>query len=209
MPPLVGVIDYRMGNLKSVANAFAHIGADVRIIKDPEQLVDVEKIVLPGVGAFGDGIANLRALGFLPFMEREVFQRSKPFMGICLGLQLLAKTGWEHGRNKGLGWIPGVVRILAPSDERLRVPHIGWNEVVFRPGERLFEGLGDRKDFYFVHSYHFVPEDPSVVTGECNYGESIVASIRKDNIAAVQYHPEKSHKSGIKVLENFVRGLTD
>jgi glutamine amidotransferase len=207
MPPRVGLIDYGMGNLRSVANALIHVGADVRIVQEPARLEAVDGIVLPGVGSFGDGMANLRALGFLPGMKCAVLERKKPFLGICLGLQLLATTGLEHGRSEGLGWIPGVVPLLAPSDDRLRIPHIGWNEVTFRPAEKLYEGLGEGKDYYFVHSYHLVPEDPSVVTGVCDYGGQFVASLRKGNIAAVQFHPEKSHRSGLKVLENFVRGL--
>jgi len=198
----VTIIDYGMGNLQSVINAFMAVGAKVTVTDCPQDLYNADRIVLPGVGAFGDGMKNLRDRGWIEVLKNEVLVKKKQFLGICLGMQLLATTGTEHGRHTGFGWIPGTVEKF--PDCRLPVPHIGWNDVYFTNKNSLFAGLGDAQVFYFVHSYVLRPEDPSVISGKCTYGIDFAASIESDNIFATQFHPEKSHKAGLAVLKNFL-----
>ena len=203
---MIAIIDYGMGNLRSVFNAFQVLGIEASIADGPAGLREASGVVLPGVGAFGDGMRNLRERGFIEELERQVVAGGKPFLGLCLGLQLLGTRGFEHGENAGLGWIPGVVDRLVVPDV-LRVPHIGWNDTRFVKPDALFTGLGAAAAFYFVHSFVLVPEDPAVVTGVCDYGVDFVASVRRDNICATQFHPEKSHKAGLAVLRNWAKAL--
>ncbi len=200
----VAIINYGMGNLRSVANAFGALGCPAEIVVDPEQLSRAERIVLPGVGAFGDGMHNLRQGGWIERLNEEVGEKRKPFLGICLGMQLLATTGLEHGTHEGLGWVPGVSRRIPPDDASLRVPHIGWNDVRFCQKDGLFASMNEEQAFYFVHSYILAPDDPGVVTSVCSYGIDFPASIETENIFATQFHPEKSHRAGLAVLKNFV-----
>jgi len=197
----VHIVDYGMGNLVSVKNAFEAIGATVRIVDRGEHLEDAGAVVLPGVGAFGKGMDGLRARGFVDALEREVREKKKPFLGICLGLQLLAQRGTELGDHAGLGWIAGTVRRLEVTPD-LRVPHIGWNDV--RGTGPLFAEIPANASFYFVHSYHLVPEDRRVVAGETSYGPDFVSVVHDENVHAVQFHPEKSHKHGLALLKNFI-----
>lgn len=203
---MIAIIDYGMGNLRSVFNALQSLGVSARIVNGPTGLQDASGVILPGVGAFGDGMRNLRERGFVEELEKQVVLGGKPFLGLCLGLQLLGTTGFEHGENAGLGWIPGVVKRLNAPDF-LRVPHIGWNDVRFVTPDPLFAGLGEKADFYFVHSFILVPEDPTVISGKCEYGVEFAASVRRDNICATQFHPEKSHKAGLTVLRNWTASL--
>jgi glutamine amidotransferase len=198
------VIDYGMGNLQSVANAFRAIGCKAQISSHPEDLRMAERIVLPGVGAFGDGMRNLQTAGWVEALEEEVRYKGKPFLGLCLGMQLLGTTGTEHGLHTGLNWIPGIVERIISHDPTIRVPHIGWNDVSFTKKDGLYSGLGDSQVFYFVHSYVMRPEDNTVISGLCFHGIEFAASIEKDNIWATQYHPEKSQRAGLKVLYNFL-----
>lgn len=198
------IIDYGMGNLRSVANAFATLGCEATISNRPEDLHRAKRVVLPGVGAFGDGMHNLQTAGWVEVLEEEVRRGNKPFLGLCLGMQLLATTGLEHGTHEGLNWIPGVVERIPHGDPGMRVPHIGWNDVHFMKKDRLYAGLGDSQVFYFVHSYILRPENPFVVSGICSYGIEFAASLEIDNVYATQFHPEKSHKAGIKLLMNFL-----
>lgn len=197
------VINYGMGNLRSVANAVEALGHEAFIADRPEMLRTAERIILPGVGAFGDGMRQLGGGGWTEHLDREVRHNGKPFLGLCLGMQLLASTGTEHGNHDGLGWIRGTVDRL-PSGGGLRIPHIGWNDVRFTKREGLYASLGDSGVFYFVHSYIFRPEDPQVVTGVCTYGGDFVASIECRNIFGTQFHPEKSQKAGLAVLKRFL-----
>jgi imidazole glycerol-phosphate synthase subunit HisH len=201
------IIDYGMGNLRSVANAFEALGCAAMISNNPPDLQTAKGIVLPGVGAFGDGMKNLQDVGWIDALEREVIQQRKPFLGICLGMQLLATTSTEHGLHKGLNWIPGIVTRIPSEDLNIRVPHIGWNDVRFINKEGLYAGLGDSQVFYFVHSYMLVPENPAIIGGVCSYGIDFPASVECDNIFATQFHPEKSHKAGLAVLKNFLNQL--
>lgn len=202
---MIAIVNYGMGNITSVMNALEAIGAAATIANEPNQLAHADGIILPGVGAFGDGMAQLWHRGFIPSLEREVLAREKPLLGICLGLQLLATTGNEHGRHAGLGWIPGdVTRIEPPADQStLRLPHVGWNDVHRTHDSALYAGIAPGQSFYFVHSFVLNPTDLSVITGVFDYGARYVASIQWRNIYATQFHPEKSHKPGLALLKNF------
>ena len=193
-----------MGNLRSVANAFEALGCLVNVSNHPADLKTADRIVLPGVGAFGDGMHNLQAFGWIDALEEEVRYKGKPFLGLCLGMQLLATTGTEYGLHPGLNWIRGIVVRIPSDDPTIRVPHIGWNDVSFIKKGGLYAGLGDSCVFYFVHSYVLRPEDPEVTSGVCSFGTEFVASVEMGNIWATQYHPEKSHGGGLKVLQNFL-----
>jgi glutamine amidotransferase len=196
-----GLIDYGAGNLSSVRNAVESLGASARVISRGADLAEVGAVILPGVGAFGEGMRQLRERGFIEGLQREVRETQKPMLGICLGQQLLAARGLELGENDGLGWIPGEVRRLTvPAG--LRVPHIGWNSV--SGTGTLFKGIPPNSSFYFVHSFHLVPEQRSVVSGTTEYGETFVSAIEEGNLMAVQFHPEKSHKYGLVLLKNFI-----
>ena len=200
------IIDYGMGNLQSVANAFEAIGHEARIVRRPGGLDDAGGIVLPGVGAFGEGMKNLRQAGWDEGLTRAVREQGKPFLGLCLGMQLIATTGTEHGTHEGLNWISGVVVRIPPGDPAIRVPHIGWNDVRVARDTGLYAGLEPaRCCFYFVHAFVLRPERPDVVSGTCEYGIRFAASIEHENVWATQYHPEKSQKAGLTVLKNFVR----
>lgn len=202
----IAIIDYGMGNLTSVANAFNAVGYEASIVQDPKTICQSSHIVLPGVGAFGDGMKNLRSSGWLDVLEREVIEKRKPFLGICLGMQLLATMGTEHGQHEGLNWISGTVKRIESDDPQVRVPHVGWNDVVFLKKDGIYRDIGDSQAFYFVHSYVFDVKDKSnVVSGLTVHGIEFISSIEKDNIYATQFHPEKSQKIGLKVLDNFIK----
>jgi glutamine amidotransferase len=202
--PMIAIVDYGMSNLRSVRNALELLGANVVTATAPPQLAGATKIVLPGVGAFGDAMANLRAGGWVEALDAEVRKNKKPFLGICLGMQLLAERGTEHGDHQGLGWIPGsVVRLARPNE--VRIPHIGWNELKLKNRGGVLADVPPGSCFYFVHSYALEPSDPTIVSGTCEYGGSdFVASIEYENISAVQFHPEKSQKSGLAILKRFL-----
>ncbi len=201
---MIAIIDYGMGNLRSVFNAFQAVGTEVEVVNNPARLKEASGIVLPGVGAFGDGIRNLRKAGFVDALNEQVLQARKPFLGICLGQQLLGTIGYEHGENPGLDWIPGAVERLSGVDN-VRLPHIGWNDVRFVKKDGLYKGLGDTQAFYFVHSFTLKCTKSGVASGLCHYGEDFLASIEDNNIYATQFHPEKSHKHGLAVLKNWAQ----
>lgn len=206
---MIAIIDYGAGNLRSVGNAFEAIGEDVVVTKEPEEIVNAKAIVLPGVGAFGDGMENLRRLNLVELLNEQVIDQKKPYLGICLGLQFLAKESHEHGSHKGLGWVNGVVEKIAPENDSFRIPHIGWNDVHIKQSSRLFDNISSERDpvFYFVHSYSLQvdKQEEDIVTSTCWHGTDITASIQKDNIIGVQFHPEKSQRLGLNLLENFIR----
>lgn len=200
----VGIIDYGMGNLLSVFNALEIIGADARICSQPSELFDVDQIILPGVGAFGDCMTNLEKKGFIKPLNRLVLEKRKPIMGICLGMQVMARRSFEGGEFKGLGWFDAEVVRIQPSDKSLRVPQIGWNDITCKIGP-LFLGLPERPDFYFVHSYHMSCSHQDDIQATCMYGDEIItAAVLKNNIFATQFHPEKSQDYGLRLLENFL-----
>ena len=198
---MLAVIDYEMGNLRSVQKGFERVGHSATITSDPAVLADAAKIVLPGVGAFRDAIAALRERKLVEPI-RAAIDAGKPFLGICLGLQLLFDTSYEDGEHKGLGVLRGeVVRFTAPPE--FKVPHMGWNGVRFRRRPPIFEGVAENAYFYFVHSYYVVPTDESVIATETEYSQPFCSSIWRGNLFAVQFHPEKSHAAGLRVLKNF------
>jgi len=201
---MIAIVDYGLGNLFSVAKAFEMLGAEARITGSPDEIRRADRVVLPGVGAFGDGMDHLRANGLDAALHDAVIRDQKPFLGICLGLQLLADVGEEYGEHRGLGWIPGRVRKLNVESVGLKVPHIGWNDVAVSRENPLFRGLKANADFYFVHSYMLDCAEPINVVATASYGEAVTAAILRGNIFATQFHPEKSQDNGLKLLENFI-----
>ena len=200
---MIAIINSGIANVQSVANAFEALGCDAVITADAQAIRDARAVVLPGVGAFADGMKNLRACGLVEVLHEQVMDRGKPLLGICLGLQLLTQTGFEHGEHAGLGWVPGVAQRLTPADPALHVPHVGWNDCTIVRRAPLFAGLPERPTFYFVHSYHVVPAAEDAVAATCDYGGPFVAAVVQNNLMAVQFHPEKSHRDGLAVLKNF------
>ncbi len=211
----VAVIDYGSGNLHSAAKALERAsresGANEQILvtSNPEDVLRAERIVLPGVGAFADCKRGLDAVsGMVEAMSEGVHKQGKPFLGICVGMQLLADKGLEHGESKGLGWIKGVVDRIAPSDESLKIPHMGWNTLIARSGHPLLAGIQTGQNglhAYFVHSYQLAPEQAGDLVADTEYGGAITAIVAHDNIAGTQFHPEKSQKLGLALLANFLR----
>ena len=201
---MIGIVDYNMGNLASVINAFLKVGVDAKLESDPSKLNDYDKLILPGVGAYGDAMAHLQENG----MDKAVIDfaaTGKPLLGICLGMQLLFDSSDEFGATKGLGLIPGKVVAFDESkfDHPLKVPHMGWNEL-FQVSNELFQGLPDDFYLYFVHSFHAVCEDKYAI-GKTHYGYEFVSAVQNDNIYGIQPHPEKSHENGLKIIENFAK----
>lgn len=198
---MIAIIDYQMGNLRSVQKAFERVGHAAKITSDAREIAEAERVVLPGVGAFADAMEELRRRDLIGPI-RDVIAADKPFLGICLGLQLLFEVGYENGRHEGLGILPGeVVRFDLPRD--YKVPHMGWNSAIIRRRAPILEGIPNGTHFYFVHSYYAVPEDPSVVAIEAEYHHPFCAMVWKDNLYATQFHPEKSQGDGMKILKNF------
>lgn len=203
---MIVVVDYGAGNLRSVVNALESLGRGVSIADSPEPLRQATAIVLPGVGAFSDGMEGLRKRDLVEPLTEAVMGRRVPYLGICLGLQFLAREGLENGRHEGLGWLPGVVRRIEPPDARFKVPHIGWNDVQIRRRGVLLEGVEDPAVFYFLHGYHLDPGDADdAVTSTCFHGVTMAATLEHDNIFAAQFHPEKSQHAGLQLLENFLK----
>jgi glutamine amidotransferase len=207
--PTIAVVDSGYGNLRSVEKALEHVGGRARITADPDEVRRADMVVVPGQGAFRDCVDGLRERG-LETALRESIARGLPVLGICLGLQVLFDESEEHGPCRGLGLLRGKVVRFRPSDHALKVPHMGWNSVR-APAARtatdpLLAGVPADAYVYFVHSYHVVPADASVVALECDYGGRFCAAIRKDNVFACQFHPEKSQTIGLAILQNFVEG---
>ncbi len=198
---MIAIIDYGMGNLASVRNAFLKLGYDAMITSRPVEILQAEKVVLPGVGAFADAIGNIRRLG-LDQVIFELVERETPLLGICLGMQLLLTESYENGVYKGLDIIPGrVEKFRIPS--QYKVPQIGWNSIEVNPASRLLTGIPSGSYFYFVHSYYIIPEDEAVVAARTEYGVSFVSALEKGQIFATQFHPEKSSELGLKILKSF------
>lgn len=201
---MIGIIDYGLGNLTSVAGAISKVGFEPLITNDANELARMDKLILPGVGAFGDGMNNLRSKGLIEPLSDLVLKQKKPFLGICLGFQLIAKTSDEFGKHNGLGWIDADIKRITPLDHTLRIPHVGWNEVYQLGDSILFDNIPNEGLFYFVHSHQMELSDTDIVIGECNYGERFVSVIQSGNIYATQFHPEKSQLHGLILLKNFL-----
>jgi glutamine amidotransferase len=203
MHSVVGIVDYQSGNVRSVANAVENAGGTVRDVRKPADMAGCTHLILPGVGAFGFCAERLQASGLLPALELWALEEQKPLLGICVGMQLLADYSEEHGRQSGLGWIGGVVRKLETDDHgTVRVPHVGWNEVEFSQPLGEFKP-GDVANFYFDHSYAYDAADSDCEVGSCQHGRRFSALIRRHNILAAQFHPEKSQTQGMRVLKAF------
>lgn len=209
----VAIVDYGSGNLRSAAKAFeramaeAALGESVVVTGDPAVVARASHIVLPGVGAFGDCGRGLNALpGMAETLSRAVIEAGRPFLGICVGMQLLADVGREHGEHPGLGWIKGEVVRLTPANPELKIPHMGWNDLrVRRPDHPLLAGIATGAHAYFVHSYGLVPADADAVLASVDYGGAVVAVVGRDNIAGTQFHPEKSQEAGLRLIRNFLK----
>lgn len=200
--PQVLIIDYGVGNHESVANALRRLGVAFAVSSDPGAIAAAPRYILPGVGAFSEAMRNLEARGLIEPLRREVVEGKKPLLGICLGMQVLAEDSTEGGMHKGLGWVPGHVVKLEP-DGGARVPHVGWSELAVSAKEPLFSRVPAGSHFYFDHSYHFVAA-PEQVAATCEYGGAIVAAIQHGNIFGVQFHPEKSHLAGLRLIKGFL-----
>jgi glutamine amidotransferase len=198
---MIAIIDYQMGNLRSVQKGFERVGHEAIITGDPAVLAKASKVVLPGVGAFADAIAELKRRDLVGPIT-EAIESGKLFLGICLGLQLLFDCSYEGGEHEGLGIVPGEVRRFDVPRE-YKVPHMGWNQVHTRQESPIFAGIEDQTHFYFVHSYYVVPKDNAIVAGEAEYPTPFCAMISRNNLFATQFHPEKSQSAGLKVLQNF------
>lgn len=203
----VGIINYGMGNLSSVRRAFEDLGVNAFIAEHPRALSEASHTVLPGVGAFAEGMARLNDGGWIPEIRRFVHADKKPFLGICLGMQMLASEGEEGGVTPGLHLIDGRVRRLDKIGCVLRIPHVGWNEVTFVEQGSLFAHVPQNSDFYFVHSYAFEAMRPQDIAGFTSYGVAITAAVRCDNVFGTQFHPEKSSRAGRQLLRNFLEFL--
>jgi glutamine amidotransferase len=211
----VAIIDYGSGNLHSAAKAFERAAAGdgltlaINVTSKPEDLLSADRIVLPGVGAFADCMAGLQRVdGLREALEESVRVRARPFFGICVGMQLMAERGLEHGEWPGLGWIGGEVKAIQPDDARLKIPHMGWNTLTVQTQHPLLEGIptGDAGwHAYFVHSYHLAAADKSSIVASSDYGGPVTAMVAKDTMVGTQFHPEKSQKLGLRLIANFLR----
>lgn len=198
---MIGIIDYDAGNIKSVEKALKKLGQEVCITRDREQLLAADKVILPGVGAFGDAMEHLREYGLVDVI-REIVDKKTPFLGICLGLQLLFERSDEAPGVEGLGILKGEI-LRIPDKEGLKIPHMGWNSLELQNDGRLFRGITGNPYVYFVHSYYLKAEDEEIVKAVTNYSVRIHASVEKDNVFACQFHPEKSSDLGLQILKNF------
>ena len=199
---MIGIIDYDAGNIKSVEKALQYLGQETVVSRDPQVLLKADKVILPGVGSFGDAMENLNKYGLVPVIH-EIVEKGTPFLGICLGLQLLFESSEETPGVEGLHLLDGTIRRI-PAAPGLKIPHIGWNDLTFPNKGRLFRGIEEHSYVYFVHSFYLEAADSSIVTATTEYGARIHASVEKDNIFACQFHPEKSSRIGLKILQNFV-----
>lgn len=200
---MVAIIDYDAGNIKSVEKAVALLGQEAVLTGNREEILSADHVILPGVGAFGDAMEKLHRYGLVSVI-RETAEKGIPFLGICLGLQLMFESSEEAPGVKGLGLLPGKI-LRIPDAKGLKIPHIGWNSLTFPNPGRLFQGIAEGAYVYFVHSYYLWADDPQIVKASTEYGTTIHASVERDNLFACQFHPEKSSETGLKILQNFLK----
>ena len=204
----VTIVDYNSGNISSVINSFKEVAKDkvnIEVTSDINKIKSSDKVVLPGQGSFKsctDALNNIS--GLVETLNDFVLINKKPLFGICVGLQMLADVGYEETETKGLGWISGVVSKIDNQNGKFKLPHIGWNQINIVKDSQLFKGIENNSHMYFVHSYEFVPRDKSVISATTDYSSNIVCSVEKENIFGTQFHPEKSHKAGLKIIDNFI-----
>ena len=199
---MIAIIDYDAGNVKSVEKALQYLGEEAVITRDRDEILKSDKVILPGVGAFGDAMEKLKQYGLVETIH-EVVDRQIPFLGICLGLQLMFESSEEAPGVEGLGLLPGKI-LRIPKKDGMKIPHMGWNDLKIKEGSKLFAGLEEDPYVYFVHSFYLQAEDPSIVAATTEYGVTIHASVEKDHIFACQFHPEKSSTVGLQILRNFI-----
>ena len=208
----IAVIDYGSGNLKSAAKALetaannTNTSSKIVVTSDPKTIKQSDKLVLPGQGSFRDCYLGIKKIpGLNETLNEFVLDKKKPIFGICVGMQLFAKTGYESQETKGFGWIDAEVRKINNMNKKLKLPHMGWNQIEFKKDFALFSGLENKSHMYFIHSYEFMTKQNNCVVATTNYGNSIIVSVAKENIVGTQFHPEKSQKNGLKILENFLQ----
>lgn len=202
---MITIVNYKMGNIRSIVNALSYLGVSSQVTSSPQEILQSEKLILPGVGSYFAAMKNLQSMNLIEPLNEVAMVNKRPILGICLGMQLLAESGTEEGEVQGLGWIPGHVRRFGFENASHRIPHTGFNSVQFRTTKSaLYESLSNQKDFYFVHSYHMECDD-EYVSGWAEYHGRFVASVERGNIYGTQFHPEKSQSNGLKVLRNFTQ----
>ena len=211
MSETIAIIDYGSGNLRSAGKAFEKaardggVDATILVTPDPARVAAADRIVLPGVGAFADCRRGLDAVaGMTDALVEAVIKKGRPFLGICVGMQLMADEGLEHGRTPGLGWIPGRVTALEPADASLKIPHMGWNTLGIARPHPLFDGVDEGAYVYFVHSYHLAATNKGDVAATTDYGGPVTAMVARDNLVGTQFHPEKSQRTGLRLIHNFI-----
>ena len=205
----VTIVDYQSGNISSVINSFKEVAKgkiNLEVTSDVKKIKLSDKIVLPGQGSFKSCVDSLNSInGLVDTLKEFAIISKKPLLGICVGLQMFADIGYEEAETKGLGWISGKVLKINNQNGKFKLPHIGWNEIEFQKESRIFKDIKNKSHMYFVHSYEFVPNDKSVISAMTNYSSKIVCSVEKDNLFGTQFHPEKSDKTGLKIIDNFMK----
>ena len=205
----VTIVDYQSGNISSVINSFNEVAkgkVNLEVTSDIKKIESSDKIVLPGQGSFKSCVDSLNSIsGLVETLKEFAIVNNKPLLGICVGLQMFADVGYEEAETKGLGWIPGKVSKIDNQNGKFKLPHIGWNEIEIQKESKILKDIKNKSHMYFVHSYEFIPEDKSVISATTDYSSKIVCSIERDNLFGTQFHPEKSDKKGLKIIENFIK----
>ncbi|WP_023649227.1 imidazole glycerol phosphate synthase subunit HisH [Candidatus Pelagibacter ubique] len=204
----ITIVDYNSGNISSVINSFSEVAKDkvnIEVTSDLNKIKSTDKVVLPGQGSFKSCVEALNSInGLVDTLNEFVISNKKPLLGICVGLQMFADIGYEETETKGLGWVPGKVSKIDNQDGKYKLPHIGWNQINLIKDSKIFKDIKNNSHMYFVHSYEFIPEDKSVISATTDYSSNIVCSVEKENIFGTQFHPEKSDKMGLKIINNFI-----
>jgi glutamine amidotransferase len=205
----VTIVDYQSGNISSVINSFTEVAkgkVKLKVTSDIKKIKSSDKIVLPGQGSFKSCVDSLNTInGLVDSLKDFAIINQKPLLGICVGLQMFADVGYEDAETKGLGWIPGKVSKIDNQNGKFKLPHIGWNEIEIHKESKIFKNIKNKSHMYFVHSYEFIPEDKSVISATTDYSSKIVCSVERDNLFGTQFHPEKSDKTGLKIIDNFLK----